>query len=67
MSVSRLATVHLIEADPKRRGRLMLYEVTIAIEPESDCELHRGDTRAIRSVVNGCRKIIAGHHTKRAA
>jgi hypothetical protein len=67
MSVSTLATVHLIEADPKRGGRLMLYEVTIAIEPEGDCELHRGDKRAIRSVVNGCRKIIARHQTKRAA
>lgn len=67
MSVSRLATVHLIEADPKRGGRLMLYEVTIAIDPEGDRELHQRDKRAIHSVVDGCRKIIARHQTERAA
>jgi hypothetical protein len=65
MSANRIATVHLVEPDPSRDGVLTLYEVAIAIAPEGHQELHRGDKRAFRAVVSGCRRIIARHQAER--
>jgi hypothetical protein len=65
-SVERLATVHLLEPDPNRDGQLMLYEIKIHITPSGVAELREGRAQAYRTILAGCRALIAGHQARGA-
>jgi hypothetical protein len=67
MSVGRLAKVYLLEPDPNRDGIPVLYGVSVHITPDGDRELARRDPDALRTVVMGCRMVIAGWQERRAA
>jgi hypothetical protein len=64
--VERLATVHLIEPDPHQGNQLMLYEVKIHITPSGLAELQEGLPQAYRTILTGCRALIAGYQARGA-
>jgi hypothetical protein len=65
-SIERLATVHLLEPDPNKDGQLMLYEIKIHITPSGVAELREGLPHAYRTLLAGCRALIAGHQARAA-
>jgi hypothetical protein len=64
--VERLATVHLLEPDPNQDGQMMLYEIKIHITASGVAELQEGRPHAYRTLLAGCRALIAGHQARGA-